>query len=115
MAVIDDYLKRATPTQRSMLQRIRELVHELVPGVEESISYDIPAFKLNGKAIIYFAAFKNHMSIFPTGDSQIDEISDELKKFRKSKGTLQFTEQNPIPEPLIKKIILSRYNSVSKS
>ena len=66
VAGVDDYLEALTPAQREQFERVRQIVRSMVPDAEESISYGIPAFKHRGKMVIYFAAFKNHMSVYPT-------------------------------------------------
>lgn len=113
MTKIDDYLKDVTPSQRASLLRIRDLVKEIEPGAEETISYGMPTLKYKGKPIIHFAAFKNHMSIFPTGDP-MQELKQETDKFRTSKGTLQFTEDNHMPESVIRDIINYRLSKIPK-
>ncbi len=115
MPTIDEYLKNVTPSQKDKLERVRTIVRQVVPEAEEVISYGIPAFKYNKQYLIYFAAFKNHMSIFPASDEMIEAIGEELDTFRTSKGTLQFTEDNPIPEPIIKEIVIHRLHSISKN
>lgn len=115
MSVIDTYLQDIPSAQRAALERIRVIVKQMVPDAEEVISYGMPTFKHNGKPLLHIAAFKDHMSIFPTGDPMVDTIGDELKKFRTSKGTLQFTEDAPIPETVIKQIIAVRLSSIASS
>lgn len=105
MSVIDDYLKGVSEPQRQQLERIRETVKKLVPDAKEVISYGMPVFKYKGKYLIGFAAFKNHMSVFP-GAAPIRELKDKLTSFNISKGTIQFTLENPLVEPLIEEIIL---------
>lgn len=114
MTVIDEYLKNVSFPQREELERVRKIIKQLVPDAEESISYGMPVFKYNNQYLIWFAAFKDHMSIFPM-PSSIEAMGDKLSKFKTSKGTIQFTLDNPIPEPLLKEIILSRLKSVTKS
>lgn len=108
-------MKQATPSQRVELEKIRRIVKELVPDAEEVISYGVPTFKLNKRPLIYYAAYKNHMSIHPASDAMIVAISEKLGKFRTGKGTFQFTEANPIPEPMMKKIVLFRLADILKS
>ncbi len=115
MSNIDTYLKTATPTQKETLERIRKIIKQMVPDAVEAISYGVPTFKLNEQPVIYFAAYKGHMSIYPATDDMIKDLGEAVAKFRTSKGTLQFTEQNLIPEPLIKKIIKHRLSSIVKS
>ena len=105
MSEIDSYLtKTATDSQREKLEHVRALVKEWVPDAEETIGYGIPVLKLNGKYLIGFAAFKNHMSIFP-GAAPVADLEEKLAGFKLSKGTIQFTEDNLIPDALLKEIV----------
>jgi len=116
METVDEYLKTVTPSQKIALERIRALVKKLVPDAEETISYGMPTYKYNGKVLIHFAAFKDHLSIFPTADLSIDTgLNKKLEKYRSGKGTLQFTLDDPIPDDLIKDIVKIRLNDISKN
>lgn len=110
MPTIDDYLKKyATPTQAEHLQKIRALANKLVPNAEETISYGIPTIKYKGKYVIYFAAFKNHMSVYPIPS---DKIRAMVKDFKTAKGTIQFTEAKPVPEDVIRRMIAVRLKQI---
>lgn len=112
MSVIDEYLQsHATTTQKTELERIRSIVKELAPDATEVISYGIPTFKYRGKNLVHFAAFKHHMSIFPTAEP-IAELEDKLKPWSTAKGTIQFTEDNPLPKALIQEIVEYRLQSM---
>ena len=112
MPVVDEYLdKQASASQKAVLEHIRKLIHQLVPDVEEKISYGIPCFNYKGTYLIYFAAFKKHMSLYPVTDDMIKDLGDKLAEFRAGRGTLRFTEDKPIPDALLKKIILYRRGS----
>lgn len=113
MSAIDEYLKDATPLQKEALEKVRGLVKQLVPEVEEVISYAIPMFKYRGRPLLYFATFKDHMSLFPASDEMIQAVGGTLGDFRTSKGTLQFTTDKPIPEALLKKLIIFRRDTIS--
>ncbi|MET1033488.1 MAG: DUF1801 domain-containing protein [Candidatus Saccharimonadales bacterium] len=113
MSVIDEYLQHIAAPQRDALERIRTIVKRLAPDAEEVIGYGMPVFKYNKKYVIGFAAFKNHMSIFP-GSEPIADIKNELKTFHTSKGTIQFTVDNPLPESLIEKIIAHSLQNAAK-
>lgn len=104
MSVIDEYLANISPSQKDELEKIRSTVKRLVPEAEEVISYGMPVFKYNKHYLIGFAAFKDHMSIFP-GSGPIEAVGDKLSTFKTSKGTVQFTVDHPIPETLIKEIV----------
>jgi len=103
---VDEYLKALPSDVRSALEKIRSTVKSVAPKAEELISYGMPGFKYYGP-LVYMAAFKDHCSFFP-GSSQVIKLYDELKEFKTSKGTIQFTVDKPIPVALIKKIVKGR-------
>lgn len=103
MSVVDDYLKRVPEPQRAELERIRKIVKQTVPEAEEVISYGVPGFKYKGKYLITFAAFKDHLSLFP-GSAPIAAMKNILSDYKTSKGTVQFTLEKPMPAPLIKEM-----------
>ena len=109
---IDDYLASVSEPHNKMLQNLRREIRELVPNAEETISYQIPTFKLNGRILVAFAAFKNHCSLFPVTGARA-EFPDELKKFKGGKGTLQFTTENPLPDALLEKIVKLRVSELN--
>ncbi|HEX7484133.1 MAG TPA: DUF1801 domain-containing protein [Candidatus Saccharimonadales bacterium] len=111
MSTVEEYLSKITPPQHDEYKRLRKLVKEIAPAAEESISYGMPTFKVNGKPLIYFGAFKNHMSLFPT-PGPTEKFKDKLQPYKVSKGTIQFTFDNPLPDDLIKEILVSRLNDI---
>ncbi len=114
MSAIDDYLKSVAPTQRAELEKVVTLVRHLVPDTEEKIAYGVPTFKYKGKNMLHFAAFKDHMSLFP-GSQPIAAFADQLKGYKTTKGTIQFTLEKPLPEPLLKDIILQCRDTIDKT
>lgn len=104
MSVIDDYLQTFGAPQREALERVRQIAKTVVPGAEDTIGYGMPVLKVHGKYLIGFCAFKDHLSVFP-GSEPIAALQSELKDFKQSKGTIQFTLEHQIPEPLLKEII----------
>jgi uncharacterized protein YdhG (YjbR/CyaY superfamily) len=109
---IDDYLARVPQPARTTLQKIRAVIRSAVPpAATETISYKIPAFR-HGEIIIWFAAFTNHCSIFPTG-RVIEMFKDDLKSFTVSKGTIQFPTDRPLPATLIKKLVKARLAQIA--
>lgn len=113
MSIFNSYLAQVDPRERSELERLRRIVKEVVPEAEEVISYGMPGFKYKGKYLLGFAAFKDHMSIFPTS-GPVDALRDKLAGFRLAKGTIQFTLDRPIPESLLTEIVLSRLKSIDE-
>jgi uncharacterized protein YdhG (YjbR/CyaY superfamily) len=87
---------------------LRKLIHKLVPGAEECISYQLPAFRLEGRLLVAFGAWKNHCAFYPCSGKVLESFKDELKDFQTSRGTIQFTPEKPIPDSLVKKIIRAR-------
>ena len=105
---INEYLISQADEVKLMLQKIRKIVVEISPDAEEVISYNMPAFKAYGRILVYFAGFKNHCSLFPANAGLIEEMKDELKNYKTSKGTIQFELNKPLPTALIKKIVKIR-------
>jgi uncharacterized protein YdhG (YjbR/CyaY superfamily) len=105
---IDEYLAALDETKRGTLERLRRTILEVIPDAEQCISYGMPAFKLDGKAVAGFAAFKNHLSYFPHSGSVLPELSDDLVGYTASKGTLQFPIDKPLPKTLVRKLIAVR-------
>jgi uncharacterized protein YdhG (YjbR/CyaY superfamily) len=104
---VDEYFARVPTPARSTLIKMRSTIRSTVPPEAiETISYGIPAFKLE-KVLVWFAAFSNHCSLFPTA-SVIEAFKDELKSFSTAKGTIQFPIDKPLPTTLIKKMVKER-------
>jgi uncharacterized protein YdhG (YjbR/CyaY superfamily) len=101
---IDEYIVAFPEAVQKILRKIRKTIRKVVPKAEEAISYGIPTFKLNGKALIYFAGFKNHVSVYPAPRSE-DEFEEELKDYKGGKGTVQFPLDRAIPYDLIARIV----------
>lgn len=110
-AEIDTYLNALGTTQQEQLERVREIVLKEVPDATQGISYGMPVLKYRGKYLIGFAAFKNHMSIFP-GAAAIEALQTELAEYRIAKGTIQFTETSPLPESLIVALLRVRIHEI---
>lgn len=102
---IDEYLTSVSPDAKLILEKIRKLIQTKVPNAEETISYQLPAFKL-GRTFIYFAAFKKHIGIYPpvSDDSNLVEA---LLPFRGDKGNLKFPLDQPMPYELIGQVIIA--------
>lgn len=104
---VDEYLAGVPEPARSTLNKMRAVIRSVVPSeATETISYGIPAFK-DKKVLVWFAAFSNHCSLFPTA-SVIAAFKNELKGFTISKGTIQFPLDKPLPTALIKKLVKAR-------
>jgi uncharacterized protein YdhG (YjbR/CyaY superfamily) len=106
---VEEYINKQPERQREILRKIRETIKRIIPGAEEKISYGAPAFKLEGKTIMY-AGYKNHVSIFPQ-PGIIERFSKELEGYETSKGTIKFELNQPIPYLLIEKIVRAKFES----
>lgn len=102
---IDEYIHTFPKNVQDMLESIREIIKEAVPGSEETISYQIPAFKVKGKSFLFFAGWKNHISLYPVTDEIKEKFKKEIASYKTSKGTIQFPLDEPMPLALIKKIV----------
>ncbi len=104
--LIDEYISQFPPEIQEKLKKLRKAIKEAAPEAEEKIAYRMPAYALNGP-LVYFAAFKDHISLFPTG-SPMEGFKEDLSEYRTAKGTLQFPLDKPMPYDLIKKIVKFR-------
>ena len=104
---VDDYLADVSPEARATLEKLRQTIKAVVPRAVEVISYQIPTFKLDGRMLVSYAAFKNHCSFFP-GAAPIKAHEEELKSYQTSKGTIRFATSKPLPAALVKKLVRTR-------
>lgn len=107
MKTIDEYLAQAEPRHAEVLERIRILIKREVPEAVEGIGYGMPSYKYKGKPLIYFASFKNHMSLFPT-PGPIEALRTQLQGYKVTKGTIQFTLEKPLPDEFIVAFVRQR-------
>jgi|SRR5277367_257057 len=101
---IDEYLSLVSEDKRAALQALREMIHAAAPEAEECISYQIPAFRLNGM-LVGFAAAKHHCALYAWNGSTVGLFADELKEYDTSKGTIRFTPDKPLPEALVRSLV----------
>lgn len=102
---IDEYLEALNDDQRLALERLRKAIRAAAPRAEECLSYGLPAFRLDGKALVAFGAAAKHCAFYPMSAATVAEHADELAEFDTSKGTIRFQPGRPIPEPLLRRII----------
>jgi uncharacterized protein YdhG (YjbR/CyaY superfamily) len=99
---IGEYLADFPPKTRAVLKKVRDAIRKALPGAEEAISYGIPAFKLYGRVVIYFAGWKAHYSLYPVTAGMIAEIGDTTAPYKvNDKGTIRFPLDAPVPADLI--------------
>jgi uncharacterized protein YdhG (YjbR/CyaY superfamily) len=101
---IDEYIKTFPNDVQGILEKIRQTIRLAAPEAVETISYQMPAFKLNGRNLVYFAAWKNHIGFYPM-PSGTEAFKKELSLYKGAKGSVRFPIKKPIPFDLVKKIV----------
>jgi uncharacterized protein YdhG (YjbR/CyaY superfamily) len=107
---VDDYIAAQPQAAQRVLGRVRGTIRAALPRAEEVISYQIPAYKLDGRAVVYFAGWKQHYSLYPAGERLVAAFKQELAGYTISKGTIRFPLDAPVPVKLIARIARFRAN-----
>jgi len=111
-AQIDATLAALPADQRAALQALRQTIASAAPEAEETISYGMSAFRYHGRALVAYAAFKAHCSLFPMSSALIEAHRDELVGFATAKGTLRFTPEHPLSSDLVVRIVRERMDQI---
>jgi uncharacterized protein YdhG (YjbR/CyaY superfamily) len=112
-ASVDEYIAAVPAEARSKLQSLRKTIRQAAPEAEEVISYNMPAFKLNGM-LVWYGAHTEHIGLYPKG-SAIVAFKEDLAAYKTSKGAIQFPIEKPIPAALVKRIVKFRLNENEKA
>lgn len=112
MDLVENYIRQFDGEVRDRLETMRTLVRAQVPQAIESISYGMPAYKLEGKPLVYFAGYANHIGFYATPNSHT-AFSKELSKYKQGKGSVQFPNNQPLPIELIKQVINYRKDQIN--
>jgi uncharacterized protein YdhG (YjbR/CyaY superfamily) len=110
---VDAYLAPLPAEARTTLQKIRKAIRAAAPRAEEGISYGLPTIRLEGRPIVWYAAFKNHCSFYP-GSAVLRRYARELKAYETSKGTIRFSSESPLPSALVQKLVKARIADLRK-
>jgi uncharacterized protein YdhG (YjbR/CyaY superfamily) len=105
---VDRYLEAVEQPKRGTLEALRRSILEVVPEAEQGISYGMPAFKVDGKTVAGFAAFKNHLSYLPHSGSVLAALANDVEGYETSKGSLRFAVDKPLSKQLVKKLVRTR-------
>jgi uncharacterized protein YdhG (YjbR/CyaY superfamily) len=105
---IDSYLAAVPEPGRSTLTELRRAILAVIPDAEQCISYGMPAFTVGGKAVAGFAAFTNHLSYLPHSGSVLDALGDEVSGYGRTKGSLHFAADEPLPAALVERLVTTR-------
>ncbi len=108
---IQEYISQFPENSTGILERIRNTIKRVAPNAEESISYGMPAFKIQGKPLVYFSGYKNHIGFYAL-PSENEAFQKELSKYKIGKGSIQFSLKEPIPYRLIEKIVSFRIQEI---
>jgi uncharacterized protein YdhG (YjbR/CyaY superfamily) len=111
---VDAYLRAVDEPERSNLEALRRTILEIVPDAEQVISYRVPAFRVRGKVVAGFAAFKDHLSYLPFSGSVLPQLADELQGYSMTKSALHFPVDRPLPKSLVKKLIEARLGEIGR-
>lgn len=103
-ATVADYIAKTPPVARRALKQLRSAIKAAAPGITERISYRIPTFELDGRYLLYIAAFKEHVSVYPVTSGMVARYGEAIAPYRAGKGTLRFPLDAPIPTDLVAKL-----------
>ena len=109
---VDEYLRGVDEPKRSTLQALRRTILEIVPDADQVISYRVPAFRVSGKTVAGFAAFRDHLSYLPFSGSVLEQLPDQLEGYTMTKSALHFPVDRPLPKTLVKKLIAVRLGEI---
>jgi len=111
---VDEYIAAQPEAGQAVLGTVRSAIRKALPKAEEVISYKIPAYKLHGGVVLYFAGWKQHYSLYPAGDRLVTAFRDDLTPYKISKGTIRFPLGKPVPVKLIERIAKFRATEIAK-
>jgi uncharacterized protein YdhG (YjbR/CyaY superfamily) len=105
---IDEYLAALNDDKRAALERLRKTIRAAAPEAEECISYQLPAFRLDGRTLVAFGATASHCALYPMSSATVEAYKDELEDYDTSKGTIRFQADDPLPATLVRKLVKAR-------
>ena len=112
---VDDYLAALDEPRRATLAQLRATILRVIPEADQGLSYGAPVFKIDGKAIAGFAAFKNHLSYIPHSGSVLGGLAAVVSGYTTSKGAMRFTIDTPLPAEVVEQLIAARRREVAES
>lgn len=111
---IDAYLRGLKEPKRRTLQELRRTILEILPDAEQVISYRVPAFRVGGKTVAGFAAFKDHLSYLPFSGTVLGQLAEELDGYTTTKSALHFPIERPLPKTLVRRLIRTRLAEINR-
>ncbi|WP_027344856.1 iron chaperone [Hamadaea tsunoensis] len=113
MGAVTDYFEELDPAVRAAFEHIRDVATEIAPAAQESVSYGMPALRLDGKPLLGFRAAKAHLSIFPFSPAAVEAASGLLDGYALSKGTVRFTLDRPLPDEAVRTLVRTRVSEIA--
>ena len=104
-ATVDEYMAALPADRRAVMEQLRETIRAAAPDATEVISYKMPAFKMDGRFLVSYDAYKNHYSLFPSTDRMMEALGDDLRPYLAGKGTIRFPANAPLPVGLVRKVV----------
>ena len=111
---VDEYMGQLPDDRRAVMEQLRSTIRSAAPDASEAISYNMPAFRLGGRFLVSYEAFKHHYSLFPWSDDMVEELGEEMKPYAVGKGTIRFPADRPIPLELVARIVAIRNREVAR-
>ena len=112
---MDDYLAAVPEPQKSTLAELRKVISALLPDAEQCIAYGVPCFKVGGKGVAGFGVYKSHCTYFPMSGSITTELAEELRGYVTAKGSIQFANDEPLPQDLVRRLVEARQREIERS
>ena len=112
-ASVDDYMAKLPPNRRVVMEELRTTIRAAAPQATEAIAYNMPAFRIEGRFLVSYEAFKGHYSLFAWSEAMLAELGDELRRYAVGKGTIRFPTDEPIPVALVTRIVEFRNREVA--
>jgi len=109
---VDAYIAGLPERERAVLEHLRSTIRSVVPEAEETIAYDMPAFRLGGRFLVSYAAYRRHCSLFPANGGIRDVLGNELAPYLSGKGTIQFPADDPLPDELVVRVVRLRLDQL---
>ncbi len=111
---VDEYMAQLPDDRRAVMEQLRSTIRAAAPDATEVISYNMPAFRLDGRFLVSYEAFKRHYSLFPWSDAMVEELGDDMRPYAVGKGTIRFPADEPIPLDLVTRIVAIRIREVAQ-